>query len=74
MKSSQNDAKAIERLRRRLKNGWRLLVDPAGWSADWYRKSNKMFYSATMPETWRKREDIRLPEDVEQANREQKTD
>ena len=53
----------LDRLKKRLKNGWRLVRDPAGWSADWYRRSNKMYYSATMPETWRDREDIELPDD-----------
>jgi len=61
--SDERSRSTLDRLRARLKNGWKLVRDPAGWSADWYRRSNKMYYSATMPETWRDREDVRVPDE-----------
>jgi|GEM_PF-3628008 len=66
MSSTREDKPSvISRLKYRLRNGWKLVSDPAGWSADWYRRSNKMYYSATMPETWRRREDIHIPDETE---------
>jgi hypothetical protein len=43
----------IRRIRRRLERWVRFARDPAQWSADRYRRSDKLFFAAVLKNTWR---------------------
>jgi len=43
----------LDQLRRGFSEAWRLVKDPAGWSARWYRKKNNYDHAFATPEVWR---------------------
>jgi hypothetical protein len=40
-------------MRERLRRLWLLFTDPAAWSAEHYRRKNRMDYTALRPDRWR---------------------
>ncbi len=46
----------LRRFRRRLESWVRFARNPAQWSADRYRRMDKLFFAAVMKDTWREPE------------------
>ena len=48
----------LDQLRRGFSEAWRLVKDPAGWSARWYRRKNIYDHAFATPEAWRDPRDL----------------
>ena len=45
----------VQPMRSRLRDLWLLLTQPAAWSAEHYRRKNRMDYTALHPNRWGQR-------------------